>query len=104
MLVEEGDEPNHKQNCEWAFTLLHENVNLILNIWVKTSEDDNNEEAEGKPVTVADFDTEEIEKIGDFKFDVNSVPFDFDGTRLLYMDYKSQHNWELTLFHTVDQT
>ena len=52
-------------------------MNLVLQI--KLKHDEKEPPAGTKPLTLTDFNTQVIEKIGDFDFDFNSIPFDFDG-------------------------
>lgn len=69
--------------------MLHEHLNCILSIKLQ-NEKINTENGEAKPITIANLDTQDVDQIGNFEFDNNSVPFDFDGKYLLWMDYVSK--------------
>jgi hypothetical protein len=69
--------------------MLYENYNCILSIKLQ-NEKINTESGEAKPITVADFDTQIVEQKGKFEFDNNSVPFDFNGSKIIWMDYMSK--------------
>ena len=69
--------------------MLHENMNCILSIKLQ-NEKINTENGEAKPITIADFDTQIVDQKGEFEFDNNSVPFDFDGNKLLWMNYETK--------------
>jgi hypothetical protein len=69
--------------------MLYENYNCILSIKLQ-NEKINTESGEAKPITVADFDTQIVEQKGKFEFDNNSVPFDFNGSKIIWMDYASK--------------
>ena len=58
----------------------------------------NTEAGEAKPITIADFDTQVVEQKGEFEFDNNSVPFDFDGKKLLWMDYESKKKRKINIY------
>ena len=77
-------------------------MNLILQIRLK--HDEKNPQSQSKPLTVTDFNTQSIEKIGDFDFDFNSVPFDFDGQRFIWMDYETKHSRVIRMFEIENQT
>jgi len=101
-LIENADDQDHKHSCERAFTLLSANMNLVLQI--KLKHDEKEPPAGTKPLTLTDFNTQVIEKIGDFEFDFNSIPFDFDGSRFLWMDYESKHKRVIWMFEMETQT
>lgn len=69
--------------------MLYENLNCILSIKLQ-NEKINTELGEAKPITVADFNTQIVEQRGKFEFDNNSVPFDFNGNKIIWMDYMSK--------------
>lgn len=58
----------------------------------------NTESGEAKPITIADFDTQMVEQKGEFEFDNNSVPFDFNGKKLIWMDYESKKKRKIYLY------
>lgn len=69
--------------------MLYENLNCILSIKLQ-NEKINTDTGEAKPITVADFNTQIVEQKGKFEFDNNSVPFDFNGDKIIWMDYISK--------------
>jgi hypothetical protein len=88
-LIDQPDHEDHKLTCERSYTMLHENMNCILSIKL-LNEKINTETGEAKPITIADFDTQIVDQKGEFEFDNNSVPFDFDGSKLLWMNYETK--------------
>ena len=61
----------------------------------------NTDTGEAKPVTIADFDTQIVEQKGQFEFNNNSVPFDFDGRKIIWMDYLSKSQRVVSIYDTV---
>lgn len=88
-LIDQPDHEDHKLIWERSYTMLHENMNWILSIKL-SNEKISTEHGEAKPITLADFDTQIVDQKGEFEFDNNSVPFDFDGNRLLWLNYESK--------------
>mmetsp|Transcript_23141 Transcript_23141/g.20532 ORF Transcript_23141/g.20532 Transcript_23141/m.20532 type:complete len:260 (+) Transcript_23141:322-1101(+) len=80
--------------------MLHENRNCILSIKLN-NEKINTDNGEAKPVTIADFDTQIVELKGNFEFNNNSVPFDFDGEKIIWMDYVSKGQRVVSMYDTV---
>lgn len=88
-LIDQPEHEDHKLTWERSYTMLHENMNWILSIKLQ-NEKINTENGEAKPITIADFDTQIVDQKGEFEFDNNSVPFDFDGNKLLWMNYETK--------------
>lgn len=80
--------------------MLHENLNCILSIKID-DEKINTQNGEAKPVTIADFDTQIVDQKGQFEFNHNSVPFDFDGRKIIWMDYVSKSNRVVYMYDII---
>ena len=93
-IVENIDDRSHKSNCERAYTLSHQHFNCVLTInmagkdgkylcCMRVGDDKNNDVP---PIMLSNLDTNILENYGEnqLHFTQNSVPFDFDGHRLLY--------------------
>ena len=80
--------------------MLHENLNCILSIKLN-NEKIGVENGEAKPITVADFDTQIVEQKGQFEFNHNSVPFDFNGKKIIWMDYISKNNRIIYIYDII---
>lgn len=96
-LIDQPDHEDHKLTWERSYTMLHQNMNCILSIKLH-NEQINTDNGEAKPITIADFDTQIVDHKGQFEFDNNSVPFDFNGSKLIWMDYLSKKQRVVCMF------
>lgn len=97
------DDKEHKPKCERAFTLLHRHTNCVIHMDLLRKKPDEKkpvEEARLPPITLTDL--EKSEQVtygeGDLEFTQNSVPFDFNGDYLLWMEYKEKGERAIFLF------
>lgn len=97
-IVENLEDRLHKANCERSYTLSYKHYNCVLTI--NMSEKDKDKQSDNAPIMMSNLDTNILESFGDptlgpdagseVIFTQNCVPFDFDGERLLWMQYLSR--------------
>lgn len=111
-IVENIEDRLHKQNCERAFTLAYKHYNCVMTINMQ-SEKSKPVTSENAPIMVSNLDTNILEPFGapimnqddqahpspEVVFTQNTVPFDFDGDRLLWMNYQSRDLRDLNLYN-----
>jgi len=88
-IVENIEDKSHKENCEKSFTLLHQHFNCVITINMPSSKEQK-KQVEYIPIMLSDLDSNFIDDIGknsDIEFNQNTVPFDFNGSHLLWMHY-----------------
>lgn len=83
-IVENIDDRSHKSNCERSFTLSYAHFNCVLTINMSNKEANKNAENQA-PIMMSNLESNILENFGenDIEFTQNTVPFDFDGARLL---------------------
>ena len=105
-IVENIEDRVHKANCERAFTLSYKHFNCVLTI--NMSDKDKQSPSENAPIMLSNLDTNMLESFGEPNqgpeggseviFTQNCVPFDFDGARLLWMQYLSRESREVYVY------
>jgi len=89
-IVENIDERQHKAHCERSYTLSYQHYNCVLNINMSGKNEPNEEQ--NAPMRLSNLDTNILENYGEgeIAFTQNTVPFDFDGNRLMWMQYNTK--------------
>lgn len=99
-IVDNIEDRVHKANCERAYTLSYKHWNCVLTINMGSD----NKPSENAPIMLSNLDTNMLESYGEegvgseVRFTQNSVPFDFDGQRLLWMQYLTRDHREVYLY------
>lgn len=57
------------------------------------------------PINMSNLEQAELQPFGEneLEFNQNTVPFDFDGHRLMWLTYKDKQNRELSIYHFRDR-
>lgn len=90
-IIDDPDGQSHRDNCERSFTLNHQHYNCVLTIQLQGQQDKKNNYEPPPPINLSNLEMNELTPYGEgeFEFNQNTVPFDFDGQRLLWMTYST---------------
>jgi hypothetical protein len=100
-IVENIDDRVHKGNCERSYTMSYKHFNCVLTI---NMNEKNSQPSENPPIMLSNLDTNMLESFGEpgegstVQFNQNCVPFDFDGERLMWMQYISRDIREVSIY------
>lgn len=113
-IVENIEDRIHKANCERAFTLSYKQFNCVLTINMGSEKKNQQQPTENAPIMLSNLDTNMLESFGDpsqgpdsgapVNFTQNCVPFDFDGEKLLWMQYISRDEREVYIYEFASKT
>lgn len=104
-IVENIEDRAHKSQCERSYTLSYKQYNCVLTI--NMNEKDKQQPSENAPIMLSNLDTNMLESFSEpgqegggseVTFTQNCVPFDFDGARLLWMQYLSRDSREVYVY------
>jgi hypothetical protein len=96
-IIDDPDDIAHKANCERAFTLNHQHYNCVMTIQLQSQLDNGMHHDILPPINMSDLELNELKPFGEgeLEFNQNTVPFDFDGHRLMWLTYKDKNCREL---------
>ena len=98
-IVDHPDDNAHRPHCERAFTLNFMHFNCVINLELEGKEDPNDYN-KPPPINMSDLEQNSLQHFGEgeISFNQNTVPFDFDGQRLLWLKYLDKDNRELYIY------
>jgi hypothetical protein len=99
-IVESVDDRSHKANCEKAFTLAYQHYNCVLTLNVAGKDNQSRPPENYVPIMLSNLDANMLDNFGEgeLEFTQNTVPFDFDGQRLLWMHYVTKDEREVFIY------
>ncbi|CDW91154.1 UNKNOWN [Stylonychia lemnae] len=115
-IVENIEEKVHKANCERSFTLSYSHYNCVLTIdmggkgkinSIHKLDKGEDQAEQNPPIMLSNLNTNILENYGEesqVKFSQNTVPFDFDGQRLLWMEYKTKDERVVYIYYFETKT
>eukprot|EP00352_Strombidinopsis_acuminata_P001319 CAMPEP_0176347896 /NCGR_PEP_ID=MMETSP0126-20121128/7437_1 /TAXON_ID=141414 ORGANISM="Strombidinopsis acuminatum, Strain SPMC142" /NCGR_SAMPLE_ID=MMETSP0126 /ASSEMBLY_ACC=CAM_ASM_000229 /LENGTH=234 /DNA_ID=CAMNT_0017696373 /DNA_START=97 /DNA_END=801 /DNA_ORIENTATION=- len=100
LIVEDVDERSHKANCERSFTIAYRHYNCVITINMADKAEKNKVDPDAPSVSISNLETNRLEpyKEPELEFNQNTVPFDFDGERLLWMTYQPKGAREIFMY------